>query len=122
MTGRVGIRLVDEGNIVHATDTNPIVVITQLQPITVVFTLPEDNIPQVTAQSPDGTGLPVVAWDRDFKNQLGTGRLQAIDNQVDPGSGTIRLRALFTNEAANLFPSQFVNARLLVDTLKNVVI
>jgi multidrug efflux system membrane fusion protein len=122
VTGRVGLRLVDEGNIVHATDTNPIAVITQLQPITVIFTLPEDDIPQVTEKSPGGTGLPVVAWDRDFKTQLGTGTLQAIDNQVDPGSGTIRLRALFTNEFNNLFPSQFVNARLLVDTLKNVVI
>ncbi len=122
ITGRVGIRLVDEGNIVHATDTNPIAVIAQLQPITVVFTLPEDDIPQVTAKSPNGTGLPVVAWDRDFKTQLATGTLEAIDNQVDPGSGTIRLRALFTNEASNLFPSQFVNARLLVDTLKNVVL
>jgi len=122
ITGRVGIRLVDEGNIVHATDTNPIAVITQLQPITVIFTLPEDNIPQVTEKSPDGTGLTVVAWDRDFKTQLGTGNLQAIDNQVDPGSGTIRLRAQFTNETSNLFPSQFVNARLLVDTLKNVVL
>lgn len=122
ITGRVGLRLVDEGNIVHAADTNPIAVITQLQPITVIFTLPEDDIPQVTAKSPEGTGLTVLAMDRDFKTQLGTGKLQAIDNQVDPGSGTIRLRALFANESNNLFPSQFVNARLLVDTLKNVVI
>jgi multidrug efflux system membrane fusion protein len=122
VTGRVGIRLVDEGNIVHATDTNPIAVITQLQPITVIFTLPEDDIPQVTTKSPDGTGLPVVALDRDFTTQLASGKLEALDNQVDSGSGTIRLRAQFSNEANNLFPNQFVNARLLVDTLKNVVI
>ena len=73
-------------------------------------------------KAPDGTGLPVEAWDRDFKTKLASGTLQAIDNQVDPGSGTIRLRALFTNEGNNLFPNQFVNARLLVDTLKSVVL
>ena len=122
ITGRVGLRQVDVGNIVHATDTTPIAVITQLHPITVEFTLPEDDIPQVTRHSHDGTGLQVEVWDRNFKNKLAVGKLEAIDNAVDPGSGTLRLRSEFSNDDDRLFPSQFVNARLLVDTLKNVLI
>ena len=120
--GRVGLRLVDVGNIVHASDTQPVAVVTQIQPITVEFTLPQDDIPRVMKSAPDAKGLAVEAWNRDFKTRLAAGTLEAIDNQVDPGSGTILLRAEFDNKDNALFPKQFVNARLLVDTLKNVVI
>ncbi|MDQ2979139.1 MAG: MdtA/MuxA family multidrug efflux RND transporter periplasmic adaptor subunit [Acidobacteriota bacterium] len=122
ITGTVGLKLVDPGNIVHANDPNGIVVITQLQPITIVFTIPADQLPAVQRQMKTGRKLPVEAWDRDLKKQLATGALLAVDNQIDPATGTVRIKALFANEDAALFANQFVNARLLVDTLRNTVI
>jgi membrane fusion protein, multidrug efflux system len=122
ITGTVGLKLVDPGNIVHANDPNGIVVITQLQPITIVFTIPADQLPAVQRQMKTGRKLPVEAWDRDLKKQLATGTLLAVDNQIDPATGTVRIKALFANEDGALFANQFVNARLLVDTLRNTVI
>jgi len=114
--GRVGLRLVDPGNIVHAADTAGIVVITQLQPITVVFTIPEDNIPAVLGKLSQGVKLEVDAYDREQQKKLSTGSLLTIDNQVDPTTGTVKLKAVFENTDNRLFPNQFVNARLLLDT------
>jgi multidrug efflux system membrane fusion protein len=122
ISGRVGLRLVDVGNMVHATDANGLVTIAPIQPITVVFAVPADNIQQVLAQNAKVTKLKVEAWDRDLKSRLGSGILSAIDNQVDPTTGTVKLKALFANEDKALFPNQFVNAQLLVDTLRGVVI
>lgn len=119
--GRVGLRQVDVGNIVHASDQNGIVVITQLQPINVLFTLPADQIPQVLPKVHSGQTLPVDAYDRDLKHKLATGKVQAVDNQIDPTTGTVRLKAIFPNDNEALFPDQFVNARLLVDVLRGVV-
>ena len=118
ITGRVGLRLVDLGNMVHATDPNGLVVITQLQPITVLFTIPADRLPAVQQQLKAGKRLVTDAYDRDLKNKLATGSLLAIDNQIDQTTGTVRIKAAFPNEDNELFPNQFVNARLLVDTLK----
>ena len=112
----------DAGNIVHATDANGLVVITQLEPIAVVFTLPADRLPVVQKQMRSGRPLAVEAWDRDLKNKLAAGKLSAIDNQIDQTTGTVRLKALFPNTDSALFPNQFVNARLLVDTLRAVVL
>ena len=120
--GRVGLRLVDVGNIVHANDTNGLVVITQLQPITVLFTIPADQLPRVNAKLAAGAKLPVEAWDRELKNRLANGTLLAVDNQIDPTTGTVKLKGLFPNEGNALFSNQFVNARLLVDTLKGIVL
>jgi multidrug efflux system membrane fusion protein len=122
ITGRVGLRQVDVGNIVHATDTTGIVVLNEVQPITVIFTLPADRLPQVLQQVHAGRKLQVEAFDRDMKNRLAIGALFAIDNQIDPTTGTVRLRAQFANQDDSLFPSQFVNARVLVDTIQNAVI
>ena len=122
ITGRVGLRQVDIGNIVHATDTTGIVVVNEIQPITVIFTLPADRLPQVLQQVRAGRKLQVEAFDRDMKNRLAVGALFAIDNQIDPTTGTVRLRAQFANQDDSLFPSQFVNARVLVDTIQNAVI
>jgi len=119
--GRVGLRLVDVGNIVHASDPNGIVVITQLQPIDVLFTIPADHLAQVLPKVHAGQSLAVDAYDRDLKNKLATGKLLAVDNQIDPTTGTVRLKALFPNDDEALFPNQFVNARLLVDTLRGAV-
>jgi multidrug efflux system membrane fusion protein len=119
--GRVGLRQVDVGNIVHASDQNGVVVITQLQPINVLFTLPADQIPQVLPKVHAGQSLPVDAYDRDLKHKLATGRVQAVDNQIDPTTGTVRLKAIFPNDNEALFPDQFVNARLLVDVQRGVV-
>ncbi|PYQ59585.1 MAG: multidrug transporter subunit MdtA, partial [Acidobacteria bacterium] len=119
--GRVGLRQVDVGNIVHAGDQNGIVVITQLQPINVLFTLPADQIPQVLPKLHAGQSLGVDAYDRDLKHKLATGRVQAVDNQIDPTTGTVRLKAIFPNDDEALFPDQFVNARLLVDVQRGVV-
>jgi multidrug efflux system membrane fusion protein len=116
ITGRMGLRLVDQGNIVHAADTGGLVVITQLQPITVIFTIPEDSIPTVLDRLRRGARLPVEAYDREQRTKLAEGALLTIDNQVDPTTGTVRLRAQFPNTDYRLFPSQFVNARLLVET------
>ena len=122
ISGRVGLRLVDLGNMVRATDPNGLAVIAPIQPINVVFTIPADSIQKVMSQSRKGIHLPVEAWDRDLKARLATGSLAAIDNQVDTTTGTVRLKALFANDDASLFPNQFVNAKLLVDTVRDTVI
>ena len=116
ISGRVGLRLVDAGNIVHASDVNPLLVITQLQPITVIFNVAEDYLPQIQVQLRGGKVLSVDAFDRAQTKKLATGTLKTLDNQIDTTTGTVKLKALFTNEDESLFPNQFVNARLLVDT------
>lgn len=119
ITGVLGLRLVDPGNIVHASDANGMIVITQLQPIAVLFTIPEDSLPQVTQKLRAGAHLPVVAYNRDNSKQLAFGTLMTLDNQIDSTTGTSRLKAVFENTDNALFPQQFVNIRLLVDTLGN---
>jgi multidrug efflux system membrane fusion protein len=118
VTGRIGLRLVDPGNIVHATDTNAMFVITQLQPIAVLFTLPEDNLPSVSQHMGKGT-LEVDAYSRDDQTKLATGKLLTIDNQIDQTTGTGKLKAVFDNKDNALWPNQFVNARLLLEVRKN---
>ena len=115
ISGRLGLRLVDPGNIVHVADVNGLVVITQLQPIAVIFPIPEDSLPQVLTRLKTGERLPVEAYDREMKQRLAVGSLLTVDNQIDPTTGTVRLKAIFSNEKYELFPSQFVNARLLVE-------
>jgi membrane fusion protein, multidrug efflux system len=122
LTGRIGLRLVDPGNIVHTTDANGIAVIAQRQPIAVVFTIPQDSLPVVQKQMSAGRQLAVDAYDRGFETKLASGVLSAIDSQIDPTTGTIKLKATFANEHDELFPNQFVNARLMVDTVKSAVI
>jgi multidrug efflux system membrane fusion protein len=122
IAGRVGLRLVDSGNIVHAADTGGLVIITQLQPITVIFTIPEDSIPTVLEQLGRGVRLPVQAYDREQRRKLADGALLTIDNQVDPTTGTVRLKAQFPNTDNRLFPSQFVNARLLIETRRGATV
>lgn len=117
-TGRVGLRQVDPGNIIHATDTNPMLILTQLQPIAVIFTLPEDELPAV-AQHMKDTTLQVEAYSRDNQTKLGVGKLMTIDNQIDPTTGTAKLKAVFDNKDSQLWPNQFVNADLLLETRKN---
>src|SRR5665213_3597705 len=119
ITGVVGLRQVDPGNIVHASDTNGMIVITQLQPIAVLFTIPEDNLPQVTQKLRAGAHLPVDAYNRDNSKKLASGVLVTLDNQIDSTTGTSKLKAVFPNTDNALFPQQFVNIRLLVDTLGN---
>jgi len=118
--GRIGLRLVDPGNIVHASDANGLLVITQLQPISVLFTLPEDSL-QTVAQHMKGGRLEVQAWNRDDTQQIADGRLETIDNQIDPNTGTFRLKGVFDNRDNALYPNQFVNARLQVYTRQNAV-
>jgi multidrug efflux system membrane fusion protein len=120
--GRVGLRQVDAGNIIHATDANGVVVITQMQPITVIFPLPEDNLPQVLGKMKSGAHLTVDAYDREQKRKIATGYLLTIDNQIDPNTGTVKFKAVFPNKDNELFPNQFVNARLLVETRHDTVI
>ncbi len=122
VSGRTGLRQVDPGNIVHASDANGLVVITQVQPISVLFPIPEDNLPQVLARIRAGAHLRVDAYDREQKLKLATGTLLTVDNQIDPATGTVKLKALFPNSGNELFPNQFVNASLLVETRRNVVI
>ncbi|MGH7967466.1 MAG: efflux RND transporter periplasmic adaptor subunit, partial [Limisphaerales bacterium] len=122
ISGRIGLRLVDPGNIVHATDVNPLAVITQLQPMTIEFSVAEDYLPEIERQVRAGQTLAVEALDRSQQNLLATGMLQTVDNQIDTNTGTVRLRALFQNEDYALFPNQFVNARLLVSTQTNVTV
>jgi multidrug efflux system membrane fusion protein len=122
ISGRIGLRLVDAGNIVHATDTNGLLVITQLQPISVIFSLPQDQLPQVNAKLHSGTQLTVEAYDRDDTTKIAGGKLQTIDNQIDITTGTYKLKSTFSNEDNVLFPNQFVNVHLLVDTKRNLVI
>jgi multidrug efflux system membrane fusion protein len=116
ISGRLGLRLVDPGNIVHANDPAGIVVITQLQPISVIFTLPESNLPAVMARVRAGTPLAVELYDREQRTRLATGTLLTVDNQIDTRTGTVRLKAEVPNQDGSLFPNQFVNVRLLVDT------
>ena len=122
ISGRIGLRLVDAGNIVHATDTNGLLVITQLQPISVIFTLPQDELPQVNAKLHAGVQLIVDAYDRDDTAKIASGKLQTIDNQIDVTTGTYKLKSVFSNENNALFPNQFVNVHLLVDTKRNLTI
>jgi len=123
--GRIGLRLVDVGNVVRAADTTSssiLAVITQLQPITVLFTIPEGSLPPVLAKLKAGAQLPVEAYDQERKQKLATGVLLTIDNQIDPTTGTVKLKAQFANTDGALFPNQFVNARLLVNTIDNTVL
>ena len=122
ISGRVGLRLVDPGNIVHATDTNGLVIITQVQPIAVIFTLPQDQLPQVFDKLRKGTQLGVEAYDRDNTMKVAAGKLLTIDNQIDTTTGTYKLKAVFNNEDNLLFPNQFVNTHLLVDTRHNLTL
>jgi membrane fusion protein, multidrug efflux system len=122
INGRVGLRLVDAGNIVHATDTSGLLVITQLQPISVIFTLPQDQLPPVVAKLRAGVELAVDAYDRDDTAKIATGKLATIDNQIDPTTGTYKLKSIFSNENNILFPNQFVNVHLLVDVKHNLII
>jgi multidrug efflux system membrane fusion protein len=119
--GRIGLRLVDPGNIVHASDANPLLVVTQLEPITVIFTLPEDQLPSVSKRMRTGT-LQVEAYSRDNQTKLETGRLLTIDNEIDQSTGTGRLKAQFNNTDEQLWPNQFVNVRLLLETRKNSIV
>jgi multidrug efflux system membrane fusion protein len=122
ISGRVGLRLVDPGNIVHASDPNGMVVITQLQPISVVFSIPEDSLPQVLEKLKGGPPLAVEAFDREQKQKLAAGRLVTVDNQIDPNTGTVKFKAEFQNRSNELFPNQFVNARLLVEIRREAVV
>jgi membrane fusion protein, multidrug efflux system len=116
--GRIGLRQVDPGNIVHASDTNPMLILTQLQPIAVIFTLPEDQL-QTVAKHMKNTALQVEAYSRDNQTKLATGKLQTIDNEIDQTTGTAKLKAVFDNSDNQLWPNQFVNANLLLETRKN---
>jgi len=118
VSGRIGLRLVDPGNMVHASDANPLLVITQLQPVAVIFTLPEDQLPEVAHHMAQRT-LQVDAYSRDDRTLLASGTLLTIDNQIDQTTGTGRLKAIFRNEKATLWPNQFVNVHMLLQTLKN---
>ena len=122
INGRIGLRQVDPGNIVHAADQNGLAVITQLQPIAVIFSIPQDNVPQVMKKLRAGRRMVVEAWDRDLKNKISSGSLLTIDNQADVTTGTVRFKATFANDDNALFPNQFVNARLLVDVKRGAVL
>ncbi len=122
VSGRVGLRQVDPGNYVTSSDTNGIVVLTQLQPISVIFTTSEDNLPAIVKQMRTGTKMSVTAYDRSNTTSLEAGSLDTIDNQIDTTTGTVKLRATFQNTGGMLFPNQFVNTRLLVDVVKDAVI
>jgi multidrug efflux system membrane fusion protein len=122
ISGQVGLRLVDGGNIVHASDTNPLLVITELQPITVIFNVAEDDLPQIQKQLRAGNTLTVDAFDRAQTKKIATGILETLDNQIDPTTGTVKFKAIFTNDDEALFPNQFVNVRLLVNTLHDVTL
>jgi len=122
VSGRVGLRQVDQGNYVQTSDPNGIVVITQLQPISVIFTLPEDNVPAVMSRLGAAATLPVTAYDRALVTKLAEGKLRTVDNQIDTTTGMVRLRAEFDNRDNRLFPNQFVTTLLLVDTLKGATL
>ncbi|MDB4957398.1 MAG: putative Co/Zn/Cd efflux system rane fusion protein [Myxococcales bacterium] len=122
ITGRIGLRLVDPGNLVNANAGTVLAVITQLQPITVVFTLSEDSLSEVLEHTREGTQLPVDAFDRVKSRRLASGKLITIDNQIDTTTGTVKLRAVFDNKDAALFPNQFVNTKLLVSTVKQATV
>lgn len=122
LDGRVGLRQVDQGNYVTPGDTNGLVVITQLHPISVLFTVPEDNLQAIAKRLHAGATLPAAAYDRSGANKIADGTLQTFDSQIDPTTGTIKLRAQFPNDARTLYPNQFVNIRLLVDTHSDVTV
>jgi multidrug efflux system membrane fusion protein len=122
ITGRIGLRMVDIGNIVHPGDQNPLAVITQMQPISVLFTLPADSLPPVLEKLRAGAKLPVEAYDRADQNRIARGTLQTVDNQIDPQTGTTRLKAIFDNRDNSLFPQQFVNCRLLLETRRGALV
>jgi len=122
ITGRAGLRLVDPGNMIHANDAGGLVVLAQVEPIAVVFTIPQDNLPPVLARQRAGGPIPVDAFDREGRTKLATGILVAVDNQIDAGTGTVKLKASFVNGDGSLFPNQFVNARILVDSLRGAVL
>jgi membrane fusion protein, multidrug efflux system len=122
VTGRVGLRLVDQGNYINTSSTTSLVVITQLQPISVIFTMPEDNLPQVLERLKAKATLEASAFDRTFNNRLAVGTLTTLDNQIDTSTGQVKLRAQFPNDDLALFPNQFVNVRLLVDTLHDTTV
>lgn len=116
ISGRVGLRQVDPGNIVHASDSNGLVVIAQVKPVTVIYPIPEDNVPRVVKRMQSGEEVAVDAYDRGGKNKLATGRLLTLDNQIDTTTGTVKLKAEFPNQDSALFPNQFVNVRMGVET------
>lgn len=120
--GRVGLRLVDPGNIVQANSTTALVVVTQLQPITVIFSVAEDYLPQIQAQMRKGQSMKVDALDRDQQKLIASGTLLTLDNQIDPTTGTVKLKAIFPNQNGALFANQFVNAKLLVDTQRDAIL
>jgi multidrug efflux system membrane fusion protein len=122
ISGRIGLRLVDPGNMVHATDTNGLLVITQIQPINVIFSLPQDNLPEVNTQLRAGTKLPVDAYNQDNVTKLASGTLLTIDNQIDATTGTYKLKAVFNNENNALFSNQFVNVRMLLGTKQGLIV
>ncbi len=122
ITGRVGLRLVDPGNIIHANDANGLLVITQIQPISVIFTIAEDQVPVILQKMRSGKRLRVDAYTRDSKTKLAQGWLTTVDNQIDQATGTLKLRATFDNRDNALFPNQFVNARLLVEEKRGVTL
>lgn len=122
ISGRVGLRLVDPGNLVTANATTSLVVITETQPITVVATISEDNLSNVMAQPGHGVNLPVEAWDRNNAKKIATGKVISFDNQIDTTTGTIKVRALYDNQTGALYPNQFVNTRLLVETLHDQIL
>lgn len=122
ITGRIGLRAVDAGNMVKAGDTNGLATITQVTPISVIFTIPEDSLPVVLRRMREGPDVPVQAFDRSQTNKLASGKLVTIDNQIDATTGTVRLKAEFANEDGALFPNQFVNVRLLLDVRRGAVV
>jgi membrane fusion protein, multidrug efflux system len=122
ISGRVGLRLVDPGNVVQAAGTTTLAVITQIQPITVIFTVPEDNLGQIQPRLRQRAKLPVDAYDRAAMKQIATGTLLTLDNQIDTTTGTVKARASFDNKDSSLFPNEFVNARLLVNTLQGATL
>src|SRR5215469_11730214 len=122
VSGRVGLRQVDPGNYVQTNDTNGIVILTQLKPISVIFTVPEDELPAIMKRLAAGASLPVTAYDRTGNNKLAEGKLETVDNQIDVTTGTVKLRATFPNDDEQLFPNQFVNAELQVDVLHDAIV
>jgi multidrug efflux system membrane fusion protein len=122
LAGRVGLRLADVGNMIHANDTNGLVVIAQVQPIAVLFTIPEDSLAQVLTKIRSGEHLAVEAYDRGGQTKIADGRVDTIDNEIDPTTGTSRLKAIFDNKSKALFPNQFVNVRLLVEIKKDRIL
>jgi membrane fusion protein, multidrug efflux system len=122
ITGRVGLRLVDPGNVIKAADSGGLVVITQLEPIALVFSVPEDNLRPILRRFRAGGGVAVDAYDREGRTKLASGTLAAIDNQIDPATGTVRMKASFDNKDGSLYPNQFVNARVLIDVLHDAFV